>query len=61
MVPTSVTADRMPMNDSPTNNPNRAVAMGRPIATTDPNANSRITTATSRPITSPLPASGRLA
>ena len=46
------TCDHSTTPDRPMLMPNSAVTIGRPIATTDPNASSRITTAAARPNTS---------
>ena len=43
---------------TPSASPKRAIPIGRPIAMTDPNATSRMRTATTRPITSPMPVPG---
>ena len=53
MSTTYATRDREP---APTARPSSAVPIGRPIATRDPKASSRITIATSRPSASPTPA-----
>ena len=52
-VPMSVVAATSVMTDRPTPRPKSAVPIGRLIATTDPNASSRMITATARPIASP--------
>ena len=39
----------------PSAKPNRAIPIGRPMAMSDPNARSRMTTAADRPISSPMP------
>ena len=44
----------------PSASPKRAIPIGRPIAMTDPNAMSRMRTATTSPITSPSPVARRL-
>ena len=44
---------------NPTPMPNRAVRMGRPMASTEPKAMSRMTTAASRPMASVPPGSSR--
>ena len=55
MSTTYATSDSEP---APTASPSSAVPIGRPIATTEPKATSRITTAASRPRASPSPAGG---
>ena len=57
MSTTYATSDSEP---TPTARPSSAVPIGRPIATTDPNASSRITIAASRPRASPTPVGGLL-
>ena len=56
--PISVTDAMMCTIEMPMPRPSNAVRIGSPIATTEPNANSRITTAASRPMRSALPAGG---
>ena len=52
-VGTSMTAATNVMPERPIASPSSAVPMGSPAATTEPNAKSRMTTDTSRPIESP--------
>lgn len=54
------TSTTSPTSDSeltPTARPSSAVPIGSPIATTEPKASSSTTTATTRPVSSPNPAS----
>ena len=51
---TSITAERTPTAEAPTKRPNSAVMIGRPIATTEPNATSSTMIATPMPISSLL-------
>ncbi len=51
---TSMKADNTPTAAAPTKMPMSAVTMGRPIATTEPNATSRTMTATPMPMSSLL-------
>ena len=59
-VPMVVTAASSEMRLNPIARPNRAVPIGRLMAITDPNASSKMSTATSRPVLSALPVLGVL-
>ena len=56
---TSMNADRRPTPAAPTKTPMRAVTIGRPIATTEPNATSSTMMATAMPMSSLLGSSAR--
>ncbi len=51
----TITFERSPTIANPVPMPSNAVKIGRPIASTDPNASSRMTTAATSPITSDDP------
>ena len=57
-VPMSVNDAITCTSEMPTPRPKSAVRIGSPMATTEPNANNRITTAASRPMRSALPDGG---
>ena len=57
-VGTFVTWPSRPISESPTNKPNTAEMIGRPIATSVPNVKARMIIAATRPITSLLSVAG---